>query len=445
MQRRSVHTLESARKYTFANMKLTRQVNLTLARPTKWRELLWISSARTWKRSMVATSPPLETETSSPQMPDARQKGITASTDPTPAKLDLHSGGSTEKVSGQLRKPFIRWSSREIETLIEASHSEKPARAFKELLPGRPLGTIARWIRLVRALGPAALAPKLQKGWTSDELSTLMRLRRAGIRDIDMVSYFPDRSVRSIRVAYHRFEANESRKLERKGRPYTATEDDLVIGLTTRGIPYKLIAHLLGRTLSGISSRIEYFGLTHARRVWTPEKDERLSQLYKDGLTMLEIASTLGITVPSAKRRWFAIRPPESVRNMASRPRDNLTLTFEQVRELEESRDRGLTWRSIQAQEFPDVKVGSLRSAYERQGGRVSSYSLKNPLLMSSADVDLVQRLRNEGKTWQEISELSVFSGRNPDSVARAFKIRVAVRRRQESKEAPSSGSGDTA
>lgn len=377
-------------------------------------------------------------------MPDARQKRITASTDPTPAKLDLHSGGSTEKVSGQLRKPFIRWSSREIETLIEASHSEKPARAFRELLPGRPLGTIASGIKLIRALGPTALSPKLPKGWTSDEFSTLMNLRRAGIRDTDMVSYFPDRSVRSIRAAYLRFEANELRKPERKGRPYTATEDDLVIGLATRGTPYKLIAHLLGRTLGGISSRIENFGLTHARRVWTPEKDGRLLQLYKDGLTMREIATTLGITLPSTKRRWFAIRPPESVRNMVSRPRDSLSLTFEQIRELEESRARGLTWRSIQAQKFPDVKVDSLRSAYERQGGRMSSYSRKNPLLISSADVDLVQRLRTEGKTWQEISELSVFSGRAPESVARAFRVHVAVRRRQESKEAPSSGSGDT-
>lgn len=324
--------------------------------------------------------------------------------------------------------------------MVAMSNSSKPTRAFQELLPGRSPNNIIRAVRFVRELGPAVFTPKSRREWTPDEIATLLRLRREGVRHIEIASYFPDRSLRSVFAACGRFDADQHKKLERRHRPYTAAEDDLVIGLVTRGIPDKLIALLLGRSRLAASGRIHHLGLNNMRRRWTPEKDERLLQLFKEGVSQSEVATILGTTVSSVNCRWFDIRPPETVRKLASKANHALSLTSEQMRDLEDMRDRGFTWASIQAQKFPLTTELIVRNAYVRQGGKTPHR--KNRRLMSSADADVVQRLRNQGKTWPEIAELGVFSGWGPSAISRAFRTYVAARRRQESIKAPSSGSG---
>lgn len=420
-------------------MKLTRPINLTLARPTKWRESLWIWSARLWKRSIVATSPSLKTEGSSPDVPDARLKDIAESTDSNPAQPHASAKDITRRINKNPRKASIPWTPDEIEIFLKASDSGQSARATAEQLPGRPFCSISETLRFCRKLGPSAFVLTSPRAWTPDEKATLARLRRAGVERTDMLSYFPGRSFTSVRNALSRIGGDGHVKRQRKYIRYTAAEDELLMGLATRDITNELMGRLLNRTVASIGSRLRFLGSAGLRRRWTPEKDEKLLQLFKDGVPRDKIALALDMPFDAVSKHLDRIRPPETVNYKPGRRPDGFSMTPEQVRDIEKLRDHGLTWAAIQAQNFPHFAVWTLSAMYRRQGGKVCSTRVRAQP-MSSADADVVQRLRSEKMTWWDITKLR-FPGKKQARVIEAFGIYVARCGREGIKEAQSSGS----
>lgn len=420
--------------------------NMKLARVAIWRDCWSSKTSKTaaWKRPISTVCPNLEhtSDSRTSKVSEIRRDGNVASTDTTPSPARGTARDNVHSQGHQTRGDYRPWTAEESGILMKGSDVGLSSRAIAKLLPGRVLGVIQTRLQSYRKHGASVFSKSPQQWWTPDERARFLELRLMGLTNAEMKLHFPHRSFMSIQYACQRLAPEALVQPRRSKRPYTAAENELCLGLAARRIKDHVIAKLLDRTVSGVSCQMSRLGVNELRRKWTRKQDERMLQLRKAGLSAREVANLLGATVDSAESRWCVIRPTESIAISPKRIKSSLALTSDQIKEIKDLRRHGCSWHAIQKLRFPDITHARLHSMYRRQGGHLHCTNRKDVLSFSSADIELIQRLRLEGKTWQVITDL-LSSNKSPKHVAGVFRRHVAMRNLEESKEASRSGSQD--
>ena len=284
---------------------------------------------------------------------------------------------SKRQTSKRIMKP---WTADELELVANEYRKGETTRAIARLLPHRTYGTIERQIHRFQ-LNDIGLSKAIKpRRWTAEEKKKLLRLKEAAAPLKDVMCQFPDRTLASVNVALSRLRTDISWYTARPKRfKWTATAEKDLIERLGSGSSLGETATFFGCSIHAIQHKLARLGFTFQQdRAWTPEEDKALLRMATEGYASRHISSYLGRSVGAVTARWRFIRPTEPSTN---------------------------------------GKSGLRRM-------------ISNPLKPTSAEIEKVERLRQEGAAWQAITA-SVFPGRTESQVYHTFVDRIYKHQRE--------------
>ena len=144
---------------------------------------------------------------------------------------------------------------------------------------------------------------------------------------------------------------------------WTDTADKALIERLSSGTSTEEAALLFGRSIDAIRERSKKLGISLSRR-WTPEEDETLLRMVPEGYTAEQIGSFLGRGHYSVNRRWYVVRPVDSIRE--TRISGPIEPTSAEMQTVERLRQEGSTWEAIKASIFPDREMQQVYHTFQR-------------------------------------------------------------------------------
>lgn len=95
--------------------------------------------------------------------------------------------------------------------------------------------------------------------------------------------------------------------MTRRGKPWTADEDDRLSKLVGAGVPWVRIADEMGRTQLACRTRASQMGLDTSAAKWRADDDASLRCMWADGVPTGTICERLGRTPVAVARRAAAL------------------------------------------------------------------------------------------------------------------------------------------
>lgn len=207
---------------------------------------------------------------------------------------------------------------------------------------------------------------------------------------------------------------------------WTATADKELIERLSSGTSVEEAAMLSGRSNNAIRIRSHQLGISLSRN-WTSEEDETLLRMISEGYTHEQIGSFLGRSRHGVTARWFTIRPADSVpvsrtsgpiRRTLVRP---IEPTSAEMQTVERLRQEGNTWEAIKASIFPDQEKRQVyrmfQRAYKHHPEKINARP-RGPF--SPSEIDDMESLLKDRIPWREIAA-SRFPDLTPATLQRAY------------------------
>ncbi len=210
--------------------------------------------------------------------------------------------------------------------------------------------------------------PHTHSQYTLGEDQLLKRLKDEGLswKQIadSMAKHFPRRTVPSLMNHYRENLSSEPR---RTIKHFTPEEDQCLEELKRQGLEWdKIVKTFPGRSVVALQVRWSSvikpkLNLDPEMPRFTPEDDQRLLQLMKQGLAWDEIVRSFdGRSIDVLKYRWQKHLKPKT----DWRPRKSL-FTPEEDQRLIRLKGQGLKWDEI-AESFEERSVGALKQRWRR-------------------------------------------------------------------------------
>ena len=308
----------------------------------------------------------------------------------------------------------------------------------------------------VSAVVPTAVKPRKARpgDWTSDEIRRLEEMYAKGLRIKAIAPLFPDRSIgavlsalRTVRDSLH-CNSEPSRHIG----PLRWPEDDkkLLAKLYSRGasIP-EVRRHFPTRSINCITTAMyraakppsKSHTHIHKGNVWSEEDVLRLRECSKQGMDIYSTAEALGRTYAATQRR-------SSQEGITLRSTVN-TVTADEVRLIMQMRSEKIPFRTIA--EMTGRHAGSVMSIYylyrplkdcdarirpvqlvrrpslepghpEQSLGRAQEgFAHLTRVSLSPTEMQRIEHLRREGKSWQFIADTKEFFQRSKGGVRTAY------------------------
>jgi transposase len=407
----------------------------------RWRpSCITNATKRPWRRYIVASASSMR-DAAGMKMSDARQPAVAETIEAEPAQIDSTSTNAPKKDPSAWSTP--RWTLEEKKTLIEACKAGVSTRTMLDRLPGRTLNSLEGMLKRYETEGSDILHTERRKKWPSDERLKILQLVQAGVKPQDAMPHFSGRSHKTICQIYGICKRNPVGWIngsENASGKWTAAEKERFRELVTQQTPTSVIAETLQRSVRSILkairtpgpwwtperdaalSRMRMDGQSHA---------EIASHL---GTNYLNVTRRWGEIKPRAASHKLKAR---DIRKFV------LTLSATQLSEIEALREEGTAWDAIRAMHFPHVTRSTLTRVYKKQRGIVTTTkrpTVSPTLELSDADFEEIVRLRKEGATWPRIIGLK-YPGRSRTSISQVFrresKIRSGEQARVRRKNAP--------
>lgn len=93
--------------------------------------------------------------------------------------------------------------------------------------------------------------------------------------------------------------------------PWTPDEVEELRRMASDGIPRQAMSEQLGRTPNAVKMKLQSLGLyvpKPSARPWTPADEDSLVRLYRDGISLAELASAFSRTENAILRRLILLR-----------------------------------------------------------------------------------------------------------------------------------------
>ena len=289
-------------------------------------------------------------------------------------------------------------------------------RFIADQLPGRTMLSVQKLTMRTRRNDVSLGRGRKPLFWTAEEKKKLLQLKQAGAGAEDVTSHFPNRSFRSIQSALRRPSSDSFWSTEvRKSVGWTAEEVKILAEEALKGTSVEELAKLLSRRTGSISARLHRLDIRLPPK-WTPEDDKILLRMLKEGHKARDIALTLGKNRESVTHRLFNIRPRNSLPSDGRcTPMRKVSRAFTpssaEMQEVERLRQQGSTWSAISASLFPDRPVYKVRETFQRafkhqpeRLAKVLEPAIPQPF--SRAEIQDIKDLLKDNRTWDEIATL---------------------------------------
>ena len=93
--------------------------------------------------------------------------------------------------------------------------------------------------------------------------------------------------------------------------PWTPDEVEELRRMASDGVPRQAMSEQLGRTPNAIKMKLQSLGLyvpKPAAKAWTPADEDTLVRMYREGVSLAELASAFGRTKNAILRRLILLR-----------------------------------------------------------------------------------------------------------------------------------------
>lgn len=326
------------------------------------------------------------------------------------------------------RRPPKPWTADELELVVNEYRKGASKRAIAKLLPNRTFAMIEKQLRRCRQNDIGLSKAIKPRRWTAEEKKKLLRLKEAAAPLKDVVCQFPDRTIASVDMALSRLRTDIWWYTARPKRfKWTATAEKDLIERLGSGSSLGETATFFGCSISAIRHKLGKLGFTFQQdRAWTPEEDKALLRMGTEGYAMRHISSHLGKSVPAVKFRWYSIRPTDPPTNGRSGPKrmisNPLKATAAEKERVERLRQEGATWEAVTASVFPGRTASQV---YHLFVGRIYKHQrekIASPTRMSfsPSDMEDIESLLKAKKNWKEIVALK-FPGRKPSFIRQKY------------------------
>ena len=212
--------------------------------------------------------------------------------------------------SSESKKKKEPWTKKEQKLLRELVKKNRSWEEMVEDFPGRTAKAIkGQYYYLLRD----KTAPEVtMRRYTAEEDKLLLKIGKADIPWKEKAKFFDNRSKESLRNHYAKLKSQLSLPKEEILVKFTSEEDDFIVEKVKSGMKAAEIARLLGRSRGGVSYRIEKL----------------------EELNLLE---------PVPRRRRYTVADFELMR---------------------EKREKGISWKKIATEHFPERNDIQIASAY---------------------------------------------------------------------------------
>lgn len=254
---------------------------------------------------------------------------------------------------------------------------------------------------------------KERKPWTAAEIKYLKESIAQGNSRLEIARVL-DRSTQGIRGKC------KSMGLGHRESWYTREVDEEVHRLRTNGIIYDQIAATLGRNVSSLCS--QYYRSPY--RSESGKGRSRSFRLSPRDVEDIEKMSSQGLSWETIQQERFPQTPARIVRQKYLayvrdlKGIDILEITPADAQEIRRLRAEEKSWPQITQLKYPERGHDSVRRAYLSKVGKEDS---PPPLKMSATDIEDITRMRNAGKSWRQIRDLK-FQRWSPKLVAETYR-----------------------
>ena len=327
------------------------------------------------------------------------------------------------------RRPPKPWTADERELVVNEYRKGASKRAIAKLVPDRTFAMIEKQLRRCRHNDIGLSKAIKPRRWTAEERKKLLRLNEAGAPLKDVMCQFPDRTLESVNVALFRLREDISWCTARPKRfKWTATAEKDLIERLGSGSSLGETATFFGCSIHAIRQKLGKLGFNplQQNRAWTPEEDKALLRMGTEGYARRHISSHLGRSVAAVTLRWCSIRPTDPPTNGKSGTRrrifNPLKATAAEKERVERLRQEGATWQAITASVFPGRTENQVYHAfvdgiYKHQREKIAS---PRRMSFSPSDMEDIESLLKAKKNWKEIVALK-FPDREPSYIQKKY------------------------
>ena len=296
------------------------------------------------------------------------------SVQPYPSTRTKHVGddlspASSIKSLGLEPKIFKRaqkWTTEEEELLLELRSQELSWNEIKKYFPERSWNALTlRYSKLTR---DPSTSRKKPKPFTPEESKLLLELSKTNTTWRERAKYFPGRKANAVKNHYYNLvRGYPAPKTFR--RQWTAEEDKLLIELGEEGVPWEeRVKFFDNRTLRSLKRQFRKLRSTNPEQKggFTTREDDLLIEALNAGKEIEEITQLLERSEQGVKRRIRKLRKSGRldlvVSQIGTRPR-YIVADFTLMEELAK---KGVSWKDIAADYFPDRESKGVKEAYMR-------------------------------------------------------------------------------
>ncbi|KAM0722070.1 hypothetical protein Q7P37_002996 [Cladosporium fusiforme] len=276
-----------------------------------------------------------------------------------------------QKAKSPKRKRYRRWPTDEIQLIKDLCAKGMSLKAIADMFPDRSYSAVCWVSSLTKSPDVELFANSSRRNWSVSETKKLVEMRKQGASWLEIQKEFTGNSLGSLKCLHQRFSHGQDKiSGQRLHMPWTVQEIAQLQELASQGRKQYEIAKMMGRSSAAISSqwnKLRQAGLVgHAGvKLWSPEEDQLLSNMYRNHRPLYEIAGELGRSQNAAKSRWLAIRQL----NPKDMEGPSLQWLSANLQVVNREREKGSTWSMIQKEYFPSRTAKSLSRAFRQATG----------------------------------------------------------------------------
>ena len=192
---------------------------------------------------------------------------------------------------------------------------------------------------------------KRGKAWTAEEEERLIALREKGLSYEQITKYLPGRTLETVRKRYPRLTRDPSAPEGDRRDLWTTEEGELLVDLRNAGTSWDEVAKFFPkRNLQALKKM--YYSLTRhpsaqegvRRDAWTTEEAERLLSLREKGMSWSKMTELFPGRTPTALQAQYSrLKSDPSALKIGSR----VPWRVDEEQRLLELRKQGLSWEKI--------------------------------------------------------------------------------------------------
>jgi hypothetical protein len=327
------------------------------------------------------------------------------------ADSSQHTSVADSKASGQRRA--VQWTPEERRKLKDAVVKGLKNKAIVALFPTRSIGSIKNQRENLNDNLDhyEKHSPRIQRKWSSDEISLLLKLRADGLQRFNLRAHFPDRSTRSLDRAILTH-SSLARGGGNAGSTWSDEDDEKLTELVSQSMRTIEIAEALGRSYSATEKRVSQLGIRFPQTAkgYTAEEIAVLLQMRRDNFAYKDISKAMGRSVISLRIAHHRSRPLQDV-DAKVRETPHGRLSLEVLEGVAALRAQGVSWADI-GRRYPMHSLPLIKKDHMRFVGFV----------LPPREVDEITRLKSAGKTWLDIVESGQFYPNSMSGIVKAYR-----------------------